>query len=70
MSAVTLKYSGRVVAYQRLKTIEKFKSPVLKVVMDVCESQSLTRGLDYSDLTGSNLVFWKSGRLQEVAHGG
>ena len=27
---------------------------------------SLRKGLDYSDLTGRNLVFWKSGRLGQV----
>ena len=30
------------------------------------EGWSLTRGLDFSDLTGRNLVFGKSGRLGEV----
>ena len=35
------------------------------------EKWSLTRGLDDSDLTGENVVLWKSGCLGEmVAHGG
>ena len=58
---MTSKY-GRVVSYQGLKKIEKFISPKC--------SRSLTRGLDYSDLNGRNLVFWKSDRLGEVVvHG-
>ena len=35
------------------------------------EKWSLTRGLDDSELTGGNLVLWKSGRLGDmVAHQG
>ena len=35
------------------------------------ERWSCKRGLDYSDLTGRNLTFWKSGHLGEVVtHGG
>ena len=61
-----LKY-GRVIAYHTgKKTIEKFNSPALKVVVVNFKRWSLRKGLDYSDLTGRNLVFWKSGRLEEV----
>ena len=38
----------------------------LKVVAVAYERQSLTRGSKYSDLTWELLVFWKTGRLQEV----
>ena len=44
-------------------------SPALEVIAVACGL--LTRALDYSDLTGRNSLFWKSGQLREVvAHGG
>ena len=43
----------------------------MNVVVVAHERWSHKRGLDYSDLTGRNLTFWKSGHLGEVvAHGG
>ena len=41
-------------AQRWLKTIEKFKSPALKVVTVVYGRWSLTRGFDYGGLTGRN----------------
>ena len=54
------------VAYGRLKTKENYKPSSLKVVAVAYERWSLTRGSNYSDLAGENLVFWKSGRSREV----
>ena len=52
-----------VVAYGgRLKTEENFKLLALKVVAVACESCSLTRGFQCSDLAEKLLVFWKTGR--------
>ena len=47
------------------------KWSLTKLVAVAYERWSLTRGSNYSDLTGEILVFWKSGRLRElVARGG
>ena len=51
---VTWKY-GRVVSYQRLKTIEKIESLALKAVAVVCEKWPLTRGFDHGYLLDT---FW------------
>ena len=60
-SVLTSKY-GWVVTYQKLKTIEKFKSPALKVVALAYERSWLARGLAYSNFTvRRNFEFWKSG---------
>ena len=54
------------VAYGRLKTKEHFKLLALKVVAVAYERWSLTRGFQCRDLAEKLLVFWKTGRLQEV----
>ena len=46
-----------VVTYRRLKTKENFKLLVLKVVAVACETRSLTRSSQYSDLAEKLLVF-------------
>ena len=61
-----LRGDSQVVAYGRLKTKENCKLSSLKVVAVAYERWSLTRGSNYSDLTGKILVFWKSGCSREV----
>ena len=51
---MTLKY-GRVVAYQRLKTVERFISAALKVVAFAYKKWWFIRGVDCSAFTGRNL---------------
>ena len=58
------------VTYGRLKTKKNSKLSALKVVAVAYERWSLAIGSKYSDLTGKQLVSWKSlrrgGRLREV----
>jgi len=54
--------SGRL---QQVKNkLENFELFTLKVVAATCEGWSFTRGSKYSDLTGTLLVFWKTGRWE------
>ena len=49
---------------REVKNKGKFRT--LKVVAVAYERWSLTRGSKYSDLTWKLLVFWKTGRCEEV----
>ena len=49
----------------RLREV-KNKNKSLKVVAVTYKKWSLTRGSNYSDLTGDILVFWKSGSSSEA----
>ena len=49
----------------RLREV-KNKNKSLKVVAVTYKRWSLTRGSNYSDLTGHILVFWKSGSSREA----
>ena len=62
----------QVVAYKKLKTIEKsLNFQAQKVVAVAYRRWSFTRDSYGKSLTGKVLVFWMSGRLWEaVAHGG
>lgn len=51
--------SCRVITYGKLKTLENFKQSTQKVVAVGYERWSLTRGFDYSDLTGKASVFFE-----------
>ena len=59
----TYETSGRL---WEVKSKRKLQFIISKVVAIANESWSLTRGSNYSDLTGKILVFWKSGHLREV----
>ena len=49
----------------RLREV-KNKNKSLKVIAVTYKRWSLTRGSNYSDLTGDILVFWKSGSSREA----
>ena len=54
------------VAYVTSGRLREVKNKSLKVVAVTYKRWSLTRGSNYSDLTGDILVFWKSGSSREV----
>ena len=56
----------QVVTYGKLKTKENYKRSPLKVATVTYKRWLLTRGSNYSDLTGEILEFWKSGSSREV----